>query len=116
SRIEEFGFSASSAATTAMTSTPVRPSITKALGEALRPEMLYRSSTRAEEQTIICEDIVDIMAASTAASTRPATNGWKKTWLSSKNTVSLFVSLSGSLAKYAIPISEVATAPTEVRN
>ena len=62
--------------------------------------MLYRSSTRAEEQTISCEDMVDMMAASTAASTRPATNGWKKIWLSSRKTVSgSVISLSGLPAK-----------------
>ena len=39
-------------------------------------EDLEMSSTSADEQTMSCEEMVDITAASTAASTNPATSGW----------------------------------------
>src|SRR5690606_24373890 len=50
-RMFERGSIASSAAMTATTSTPRRPSKTWVGAERLRPKILYRSSTSAEEHT-----------------------------------------------------------------
>ena len=42
----------------------------------LRNNTLYRSSTSALDVTINCEEMVLIIAASTAASKKPAISGW----------------------------------------
>src|SRR5690606_38823165 len=70
-RMLERGSTASRAATTATASTPTRPMRTCCVTERSLPKILYRSSTSADEQTISCDDTVDMIAASTAASTRP---------------------------------------------
>src|SRR5690625_2455322 len=55
---------------------------------------LYKSSTKAEEVTINCEEIVLITAAKIAASMIPAINGWKIICPSSINTASLSTRVS----------------------
>ncbi|SIJ40038.1 Uncharacterised protein [Mycobacteroides abscessus subsp. abscessus] len=85
------------ASRTAMTATmrmPRRPSSTYVLSWRVRVDparfatILKRSSTSAEEVTTSCEEIVDMIAASTAARTSPAMNGWKRICARSRKTVS----------------------------
>lgn len=62
-----------------------------------------------------CDEIVDMMAASTAASTTPATNGWNRTCARRRNTVSGLSSVTPSRKKYARPAKPVVIAPMAVR-
>ncbi len=110
-RIFERGSIASSAATTATASTPRRPSMTWACADRFLPKILYRSSTSAEEHTSNWEETVDMIAASTAASTRPAMKGWNRICDSSRNTVSGLSSVCSVVWKKPTPISPVNTAP-----
>src|SRR5699024_2821356 len=110
---------ASTTAMMAMTSTPRRPSRTQVLSLSVRldPErsatILNRSSIRAEDVTTSCEEIVDMIAARTAASTRPAMNGWNRIWARSRKTVSESAgSISACWEKYEMPTMAVATAPS----
>jgi hypothetical protein len=56
-------------------STVARPSSTSSFGDGSFLTTLKRSSTSAEDATISWLEIVLMIAASTAASTRPAMNG-----------------------------------------
>ena len=94
----------------------MRPYMSRAVSEALRPVRLTRSSTSAEEHTTSWLDIVDMIAASTAARTKPATSGWKKICDRSRKTVSgssICLAGSGPL-KYAMPMRAVVIAPSAV--
>ena len=74
------------------------------------------SSISAEETTSSWEEIVDMMAASTAVSTRPAISGWKRIWPMSRKIVSKLIwstiLISGFSVKNAGPMIATKTVPT----
>src|SRR5699024_4534852 len=80
SRIDEFGFAAMTPATTATTATAMRDaSIAVDDFRSLLTTPRYRSSISADDDTSSCDEMVDMIAASTAVRIRPATSGWKMT-------------------------------------
>ena len=94
-RIELSWSSASTPATTETTSTPMRPAHSLARDPRCTPSPAITSSTRAELVTTSCEEMVDMIAASTAASSSPAISGWNRICARSRNTDSpLVVSVS----------------------
>ena len=76
---------------TETTSTPIRPPQSLAPSLSFTPTPPTMSSTSAEVVTISCEEIVDMIAASTAASRMPAISGWNRICARSRNTDSPLV-------------------------
>src|SRR5699024_3726399 len=80
SRIVSFFVHAKIKAAIATTKIETLPNNTYLFSDAsVLTTALYKSSTRAEEVTMSCEEMVLIIAARTAASTIPAMNGWNTT-------------------------------------
>ena len=77
-----------SMAINAMTTTMVREATSRVVWLASLRKMRKRSSTSADEVTSSCEDMVDMIAASTAVSTRPAMSGWNRMRARSRKMVS----------------------------
>src|SRR5690625_1867430 len=89
------GSSASTTAITETVSTPMRPPHRAARSLSFTPTPATRSSIRAELLTMSWEEMVDVIAASTAASSTPAMRGWNRICARSRKTDSpLVVSVS----------------------
>ena len=115
-RMVSDGLIARTAPMTAMTTTAVRERLmsTPSLGSFLAT-ILYRSSMREEETTSSWEDMVDMIAASTAVRTRPAMSGWNRMRPMSRKMVSKasrsVMAMSGFWEKKTVPIMAVKVAP-----